>query len=541
RVLAAATVATVLAVLGALAGVALARPGGGESYSGGGGHGGSGGGGGGGGGAAVFELIIQLIRLCFYYPKIGLPLLALIIAIILWANHQKNLTRDWDSGPPVALEKSTSLDTVKQRDPDFSSILFQDFVFRLYATAHGARGDDRKLDELAPYLGPDARAALRTREPRGAVSGVVIGAMRPFVVTVPPAGAAAPPPRPAPADDDLPIDDADADADADADGGSDTGDATSATSAADDDAGFVEVGIELEANYTVTVHGEGSTYYVVERWWLRRAPDVRTRPRDPAKGFPCPNCGAPWQASETAGTQRCSSCGQVVDNGRFDWLVYDVEVLHQKQQPPSLSTEVPERGTDLATYAAPDVDAAWDRLVADDPALTRQALLARLSMIYTQLNEAWAKNDLSAVRPYVSDGLYDYLSYWMDAYRTQGLTNRLENMHITDVEVAKVARDRWYDATTIRLWASGLDYVVRKNGTLVRGSKNRERPYSEYWTLVRSAARRGPANSAPTCSNCGAPAKVGMGGACEFCGAHVTSGEFDWVLSRIEQDDSYRG
>jgi hypothetical protein len=32
-----------------------------------------------------------------------------------------------------------------------------------------------------------------------------------------------------------------------------------------------------------------------------------------------------------------------------------------------------------------------------------------------------------------------------------------------------------------------------------------------------------------------------MAGECEHCGAKVTRGEFDWVLSKIEQDDSYMG
>ena len=32
-----------------------------------------------------------------------------------------------------------------------------------------------------------------------------------------------------------------------------------------------------------------------------------------------------------------------------------------------------------------------------------------------------------------------------------------------------------------------------------------------------------------------------MAGHCEHCGADVTSGEFDWVLSKIEQDDAYTG
>jgi hypothetical protein len=32
-----------------------------------------------------------------------------------------------------------------------------------------------------------------------------------------------------------------------------------------------------------------------------------------------------------------------------------------------------------------------------------------------------------------------------------------------------------------------------------------------------------------------------MAGICEYCESRVTSGQFDWVLSRIEQDEVYAG
>ena len=32
-----------------------------------------------------------------------------------------------------------------------------------------------------------------------------------------------------------------------------------------------------------------------------------------------------------------------------------------------------------------------------------------------------------------------------------------------------------------------------------------------------------------------------MAGQCGYCSSRVTTGDFDWVLSRIEQDDSYTG
>ena len=149
--------------------LAWARPGGGDSYSGGGGHGGGGSGGGGGDGGAIFELIFQLIRLCFYYPKVGIPILMIVIAFIAYGVWVKHKNKDWDSGPPVELEQAvTSIDDLLRVDPDFSRVVFEDFMFRLYATAHGARGLPGRLDELVPYVGPEARAALANRPPASA-------------------------------------------------------------------------------------------------------------------------------------------------------------------------------------------------------------------------------------------------------------------------------------------------------------------------------------------------------------------------------------
>jgi uncharacterized Zn finger protein (UPF0148 family) len=299
----------------------------------------------------------------------------------------------------------------------------------------------------------------------------------------------------------------------------------------------VRIDIEYEANLATT----GRTCYTVETWRFGRDATVTSKPPGAARTFPCPNCGAPWQASRT-GTQVCASCGQAVDNGRFDWVVEEISVQSADDRPPTLTTEVAERGTDLPTYRQPDIDAAWIELTRDDPQVTDAALDARLTMIYDQLNFAWSSNDLGPARGLVSDGLYDYLSYWVEAYRQQGLRNVLTDMRITHTALARLTRDRYYDAITIRLWATGKDYVIRsETGAVVRGAKHRERPYSEYWTLIRTRGRKGAPVATPACSNCGAPLQITQSGECEHCGAHVTAGEFDWVLSKIEQDDTYRG
>ena len=471
-------------VLAVLVGEAIARPGGGDSYSGGGGHGG---GGGNGDGFAILELLYWLVRLAIEVPQIGVPLIILVVGYLIYQKYKQHQNKDWDSGPPVALERAVRVQP-DALDPAFSHVLFEDFVFRLVSTAHRARHAEAALATVAPYVSQAAREALASREPVGApVESVVVGALRT-----------------------VGIDHAD---------------------------GRVRIAVELELNVTTAAH----TYYSVETWTFGRLEGRESKPPGATRGFPCPNCGAPWQAPST-GTQQCASCGEVVDNGRFDWTVEHVALRSIDERPPTLTEEVPERGTDLPTYRQPGAERALLALEADDPAITDALLLERLAMIYDQLNHAWSAGDLRPIRGLVSAGLYDYLSYWVEAYRRQGLRNKLENMRITHREIAKVTRDRYYDAITVRIWGTGKDTVVRADsGEHVRGARLRERKYSEYWTMIRSASRKGPPVTQPVCSNCGAPLQITMAGVCEYCGAYLVAGEFDWVLSKVEQDDSYRG
>ena len=146
------------------------------------------------------------------------------------------------------------------------------------------------------------------------------------------------------------------------------------------------------------------------------------------------------------------------------------------------------------------------------------------------------------MRPYLSDNLFQSQLYWIDAYKRQHLVNRTDGARIVSVHLCRVVSDARYDAVTARVFATGLDYTVNEAGEVVGGNKERPRPYSEYWTLIRGVDRSGAPRATPECPNCGgASLAVNMAGKCKHCDAKVNAGEFDWVLSRIEQDEAYRG
>jgi hypothetical protein len=462
-------------------------------------------GGGGGDGGFLIELLILLI---FEVPQVGIPL-AIVLGIgFWWVNRRKSSTSDWDSGGggigfdpgPSQRQPAAKLTDLRQVDPDFSTVLFDDFSYRLYASAHEARGVPAKMNELAPYLTAPVREGLTARQPSGVpISNVVVGAMRVRQVQLPS------PERVHPV----------------------TGEPEA------------EVELEFEANVTAGTGPQAQGYYLWERWWLRRPASVTTPEPARARSLACPNCGAPFHSADM---QRCEYCGEVVTDGRFDWRVVSIQELRSQPKPPALTGDNPEAGTQLATVYDPNLAQAWAELAGADPNMVPGALEQRVQRVYSELNAAWTARDLRPARVFLSDGMADYLRYWIEAYLREGLINKLENMRITGIALVKISRDRWYDSATFRVFATGLDYTVQASDqTRVSGSASRERVYSEYWTLIRSAGVNAAPRGDVGCPNCGAPLSISMGGTCEHCRAHVSAGEFDWVLSKIEQDEVYGG
>ena len=164
--------------------------------------------------------------------------------------------------------------------------------------------------------------------------------------------------------------------------------------------------------------------------------------------------------------------------------------------------------------------------------------------IFTTIYRSWEAQDYQPARPLMTDNLFRSHVYWLEAYGKEGLVNRLQGLQVQRVEYAKLELDRHYEAFTVRIYASVLDYLERKrDGKLIGGSDSRPRNFSEYWTFVRRTGVEKPnlEYNPDQCPNCGAPVDMGMTGICSYCNSKVSTGEFSWVLAQITQDEVYIG
>lgn len=491
----------------AYAASAYARPGGGGSFSGssrssggggyssGGGHSSSGDGG---------ELAGAIIALCIQEPAVGIPVLILVvIVLVVRARVSKaGAGNEWSSGAvsraaapvfspsPPAEPLRAKLEGLRRTDPGFSIVVFEDFLYFLYAEMHRARGAGAS-ETLSAYVADHARAKLGNDGRIQEVLGIIIGGMTYESVHI-------------------------------------------------DAAGATQISIVIESNYVERYRPQGEQrYYVKERLRLTRAAGARSREPGKARTLNCPNCGGPLSAMRGI---TCGYCKTTVPQGTRDWAIANLEVLEREPRGPLLTSNVGEEGTNLPTVRSPLADAVFAQIQAKDPQGTSwDRLQHRVGLVFQEFHAGWGARDPSRVRPFVSDNLFQSQLYWIDLYKNSRCINRTDGAHITRIELASATTDAYYDSVTVRLYASGLDYTVSEDGRLLSGSKSVARAYSEYWTMIRGAQKKATDKGERQCPNCGAPLKISMSGNCEYCSVKVTSGEYDWVLSRIEQDEVYRG
>lgn len=485
---------------------AWARVGGGESYGRSSGGRSSGGGSGGFGGGEV-ELLYLLVRLCIEYPAIGVPLLIAVAGVavahhVTVGPHTRRVHRThapWDphgAAAPAARPKgvrTAGLERLAQSDPGFSLPVLQSYLALVHRRAYEALGA-RDARALAPFVDDGALQGLLASNPHVAsVSELVLGGVRVLGV--------------------------------DARGGYDL--------------------LRVEFESTRVEHlegGERRRVLVTERWTFRRLQGACSLPPEETERMGCPSCGA---AVETTTLGRCVQCDTPITAGQLQWQATGVAVETRRvvtPPPVGLVQGGRESSYDLPTRVAPDLAARMRELMARHPDFELSAFRDRVEKIYTELQAAWSEGRWEAVRPWVTDHLFQTLRFWMERYTRHGLQNRLTDVRLHRIEVVSVGVDAWYESVTVRIWGSMTDCVVDASGRVVGGNPRVPREFSEYWTFLRASGTGGAVHDAHRCPSCGAPLdRVNQAGICGYCDSKITTGRFDWVLSRIDQPEAYAG
>jgi predicted lipid-binding transport protein (Tim44 family) len=440
-------------------------------------------------------LVRLLLWLVFSHPVIGIPLVIVIVIVVINMARSGVLQRSVSENPQVFPQaapsrgRAVNLTPVRSTDPNFSEPVFIDFAQLVYARAQEMRGAGRR-EPLELWLAPAAiDKVFADRADLESVGDVVFGATR--IVQAATEG------------------------------------------------GFVRLDVTFDANVTESRGGVRSQVLCTETWSFRRKSGVHSPVPVRMRALGCAGCGSTLEP-KTDGS--CPNCGVARRGGLTQWEVGAIPFAHRRPlSPPELVVDEGgglERGTELPTERDPRLPAAKRAFEGRHADHVWPAFDARVTEAFLALQAAWSSRDWERARPFETDALFQTHRFWMDRYAAFGLVNRVEQVAVTRLLLAKIDTDAFYESITVRIFAQAMDWTEDASGKLVGGSKRAPRVFSEYWTFLRAI----PGSVAPptSCPSCGAALPAGGGSiVCGSCGGRLVGDTPDWVASRIEQDDAY--
>lgn len=382
---------------------------------------------------------------------------------------------------------SAQLDRLKKSDPNFSAPVFDSFVGLLFVRYHQARAIKRP-QSVAGYVSSQMLEKLSSEPHLTSVIDIVVGSQKITAIRQ-------------------------------------SGNQT-------------EVTVNFTACYTEISEAGSKPIYAEERWTFSRETGVVSSMPEQILRLSCPCCG---QTRELKPDGTCFSCQSVVNRGQFNWILIARQILSHQDKPTIDISNDTEEGLERPTVYDPRYYPELRAHKGRHPDFDWDAFGSRVRNIFVNLQNAWSSQDFDKARPYEMDVLYDSHRYWIDRYKAEGLTNHLADISVSKIEACKIVRDAFYESITVRIFAQMRDWTTDRSGALVAGNPKKIRKFSEYWTFIRRIGSDAPIQpDLSLCPSCGAPLDhINQSGVCHYCQSQIASGNFDWVLNSIEQDEVY--
>jgi tellurite resistance protein/predicted Zn-ribbon and HTH transcriptional regulator len=184
---------------------------------------------------------------------------------------------------------------------------------------------------------------------------------------------------------------------------------------------------------------------------------------------------------------------------------------------------------------------AIDQLVSDIPNFSQTEFYQKATNAFFKIQDAWQKQNLSEVRQFISDGIYQRFEAQFIMMRALEQYNSVGDIDVEDLRIVAVENDTNFHIIHLSITASMTDdFVSKKYSELNSGGYE---TFTEYWTFVKkiNATKNTNLIDATNCPNCGDSIenKLGETSKCPSCGTQINNGDYDWILSEITQAEEF--
>ena len=135
--------------------------------------------------------------------------------------------------------------------------------------------------------------------------------------------------------------------------------------------------------------------------------------------------------------------------------------------------------------------------------------------------------DYDSMRKSVTDEMYNMYKTQLTTLSVKKQTNVMKDFGLLGFNIVGMEIKDKTVSLTVTMQVECFDYIVNKEGRVLRGTDKRKVIYNYAMTF-----NKGISEKQNKCPNCGAPLENVNSSECPYCNSVIISENYDWVLSK---------
>lgn len=220
------------------------------------------------------------------------------------------------------------------------------------------------------------------------------------------------------------------------------------------------------------------------------------------------------------------------------FVIYKVSKSYQAQ---SGLNNIPNYNPTSNNYKnANKQDKISSEFLEKNPDFNKENFKQKVRTAFTEIQNAWMFQDLSKVRKWISDGVYQRFNTQFIMMKQIEQMNEISDINIQQIFIDDVESDGVYDIVHVGIQYSMYDGFESKKYTRLNDGGPLQA--MDFWSFIKkSGVKEKDLYHTTNCPNCGGdlPADGGETAKCPYCSTITYLGDYDWILAEITQPDDY--
>lgn len=174
-----------------------------------------------------------------------------------------------------------------------------------------------------------------------------------------------------------------------------------------------------------------------------------------------------------------------------------------------------------------------DEIKKYDDDFTEATFLTKADHIFIMILSAIMENDLSSVKHYLSEDVYNHFDELVKSYEKDKVIRLFDEMNVKSTDIVNYTVEDNKLNIKVLLVSRYMDYFIDEDGEFKSGINDHRIELEHHITFTKRLDAK-DLDEVRRCPTCGHSLDINASGLCPYCGQTIDMSDYDYIITEID-------